>query len=728
LDDVIIPTIESELATGIPLDIAPLLAPYRRHGRLSLRIERLPPQARLNRGNNNGDRTWSLSLDELDGLVYLAPPRSAEPHTLAVRVVGLDGDYGATLALLDLRVSPAKAPPAAAAKSATDDGRIERAPLAALTAAQASLAAREAELAEARQELDRLRAAGQEVETALAGAKVAADAAIAARLAEAEAAAEKHLAQCRAQWQAEEVERRAEWEAGNGQRIEAALAEARAGAAAAAAEQRRLGDELAAAKTALAAREASLAETRASLDHARGEGTRQAIAAELAAARRAWQRELDRRLAEAAAEAAATLEQSRAAWQAEQERRRGTEDRSAQQEIEAARQRWQEEAEAALAQARGEAAAAEAERRRLGDELGAVKQALAAREAMLAETRANLDLARGEGTRQAIGAELAAARRAWEAELERHLAEAAAGAAATLEKSRAGWQAEAERGRGAEDGSAQQVIDAERARWQQEAEAALARAKEAWKADEAKRLSDAETRWRAESVEALAEATARFERAEAALAEARARADGDAIELHFLREELAEVKAVLAARDTESAEPHAAAKPSVKVEKLQLAERLLAGRGETDDAEAEAQRARQGRPRPRGRFTRFAAVVAGVALAVMAYPAIDLVVRDAPWAPIMPAAMPVAAPAARLAQSAPPAAAVERILVGVAVANVRAAPSPTAAVITTLPHDAEVTPVERRGKWVLVRIGPAEGAEGRQGWVFGASLRVVAGR
>jgi hypothetical protein len=41
--------------------------------RITLRVEGLPQLARLSAGQNNGDRTWSLSLDELEGLLYFPP-------------------------------------------------------------------------------------------------------------------------------------------------------------------------------------------------------------------------------------------------------------------------------------------------------------------------------------------------------------------------------------------------------------------------------------------------------------------------------------------------------------------------------------------------------------------------------------------------------------------------------------------------------------------------------
>src|SRR5258707_14966607 len=57
----------------IPLDLAALLAPYKRHGRLTLRVERMPQRAKLSAGRNNGDGSWSLASDELEDLNYLVP-------------------------------------------------------------------------------------------------------------------------------------------------------------------------------------------------------------------------------------------------------------------------------------------------------------------------------------------------------------------------------------------------------------------------------------------------------------------------------------------------------------------------------------------------------------------------------------------------------------------------------------------------------------------------------
>jgi hypothetical protein len=87
---------------AIPLELAPLLKPYRKHGKLSLRVERVQQLARLSRGRNNGDGSWSLATDELDDLEYLSPEGS--DHTLSIRIIGVDQDL-ATLAVIDFPIS-----------------------------------------------------------------------------------------------------------------------------------------------------------------------------------------------------------------------------------------------------------------------------------------------------------------------------------------------------------------------------------------------------------------------------------------------------------------------------------------------------------------------------------------------------------------------------------------------------------------------------------------------
>jgi len=101
-------TSDEEYSEGFLLDIEPLLSPYLQQGKLSIRIERLPPRSRLSKGRNNGDATFSLKPDDLDNLFFMPAEESdGSDVTLAVRVVKLDSDSATTLAVIDLPVSPA---------------------------------------------------------------------------------------------------------------------------------------------------------------------------------------------------------------------------------------------------------------------------------------------------------------------------------------------------------------------------------------------------------------------------------------------------------------------------------------------------------------------------------------------------------------------------------------------------------------------------------------------
>ena len=94
----------SEELRAVPLDILPLLTPFKKRGRLSVRVEKLPIQARLSAGRNNGDRSYSLMLDELEDLSYLAPEGTDPRPILSLRIMALDDGDAATIALRDLPV------------------------------------------------------------------------------------------------------------------------------------------------------------------------------------------------------------------------------------------------------------------------------------------------------------------------------------------------------------------------------------------------------------------------------------------------------------------------------------------------------------------------------------------------------------------------------------------------------------------------------------------------
>jgi len=170
----------------VPLDLAPLVAPYRGQGRISLRIERLPHRTRLSRGQNNGDRSWSLSWDELDRLNYLAPDNLAGPQTLSIRVIRVDGGDGATVAVFEYTV-----PGPEGAKLAAIDGSLgsDHAAVAELNRqlaeANAALATQEAEFAAQRESLEKEWKAQsvQAVESELTAARLAWESELNSRLA-----------------------------------------------------------------------------------------------------------------------------------------------------------------------------------------------------------------------------------------------------------------------------------------------------------------------------------------------------------------------------------------------------------------------------------------------------------------------------------------------------------------------------------------------------------------
>src|ERR1700678_3967415 len=97
------------VSDGVPLELTPLLLPYGRDRPIPLRIERMPHRARLSRGRNNGDGSWSLTRDEVEGLEYLPPKGATDSPTLTIRIIGLESDNGATLSMLDFPVLPSDA-------------------------------------------------------------------------------------------------------------------------------------------------------------------------------------------------------------------------------------------------------------------------------------------------------------------------------------------------------------------------------------------------------------------------------------------------------------------------------------------------------------------------------------------------------------------------------------------------------------------------------------------
>lgn len=695
---------EDEAQRAVPLDLAPLIAPYRRQGRLSLRVERLPPRARLSRGHNNGDRSWSLMSDELDGLLFLPPDGASQTCTLAVRIVSLDGGGGATLALLDYCVGTDAPPPVVPTTA------LRRAPpgeSAELRRLQGELATAKAALAEQTAERARERARFEsELQSQLAASS---------------ALASQTLARSRAEWQAELDARKPEprpeerasssrreieaalakaekdWKAGEAARLAAsearwqarsdkALAEAqaqldrvktRATAESARersdeAERRRLRDEVSRLKKSLAGRDAELAELREEAAKRARDALAEAEAkwreeesARLAAARGQWQRRSERALAEATSQ----LEHARAHAETESSQRLRD---------------------------------AEAELERLKDEIAVANGAIADRESDIADIQARLDDQIRE-TRSLLGRE---------SEIRRLNGDIEALRAALAARDNDLVQAQA-------------AMEQARSEWRRESQAALAAALGEQKRGEAKRVQAAEAQGQEQSRAALAKMAQRLKQTEADLQQSRAQVEalmrrGDSEDVRQLRQEFAHLQALLAERELEVAQlrldgEHArerwTAEARIALQKAEHDWKREAEEGEERDYRAASTR----------RTIRDGALVAAFsAVAVLLYLGIDsgrgvwstltdwtdpALQRAAVQAPVRP----------RIETAATPG----KVTI-LRAANLRAAPSKTAAVIGVVPRNTDAAPLEHQGNWVRIKL---DGAGKQQGWVFASFLK-----
>jgi len=814
------------------MELDPLLSQFGRDRRLALRVEHVPSRARLSRGRNNGDHSWSLTRDELPGLLYLPAKGMDAAHTLAIRIISLDSDGGSTLAVHQYPILATNTQEETAATSLAEspDQAVEvRRLRAELEEERNSLREREFELIEAREALEQARTKGspEKLQAELTAARMAWKADLDKRLAGAAAEAAATIKKDRAAWQAE-------------MKAQISGADARA---------------------------------------------REQFEDELAAAQSTWKAELDKRLQRAATEAAAALEKSRATWQAETKNRLAAAEDRARKQIEqtraetaghpneetelrrlrhelsttqstisrqenelteaqssmarmlergkrdtdaavsmaeinwkegeavrlaAAETKWQQQSararaeaaaqieklEGALAEGRSQAVRDRrdsAETRRLRNELDATQATLAQRDTDLAEAQSAAQEAR-ERAKQQLEVALSEAEQTWKAEEAARLAAAEAHwrqqstralADATngmkrAEAALADLQTEAKSGRDRRDTAelrrlrtefaatrttlaereaelAEAQLAAGRAREQsrQEIDAALLKAEEAWKASEAIRLAEFETQERERSAMALAEAVARLERTESALKEARDRIDtmrdpANEAEIQRLRAELAALQVAQSDRESEAGQ----ARSSVRQARERWVEqsRIAMMRAEEAWRAEEAQRLETARrqwerdarltatmgpaseesvdgpvaaPGHLFRDAGLAALLGVVAVAMaMYYPNIREFLSSAPQQSRIE---PTNTAAAHAQLSKPGQSAALHAIVTVASANVRAAPSKTSSVVATLPRNTSVTPGERNGAWVQVRIAGQDGKPSREGWMFGAVLKDTTG-
>jgi hypothetical protein len=507
---------------SVPLNIAPLLAPYRGRGRLSLRIENVPQRARFSGGRNNGDNSWSLATDELEGLQYLPPAGPLEPHSLSIRILCADaaGEVS-TVAVVDYPVSALPEPPAELtaaivqreSKTASHhDAKLSRLE-AELERVRAVLTAHENVLSSAEQRAGRaaMEVSAQTIERELAKARevwdtqqdrrlaetaaaAAADlerrrdtwqAEMDARLAQSEELARRELAEARERWRLEmqstlsKAERA--WKADESTRFATAETEWRnqAGAASARASQedvaareraeaevQRLREKLSEALATVADREATLAKTQLESGRVREIALKERDVA-LRAAQKSWQAEETRKLT-----------QAQAGWREESE------------QIHADLVARCQRAEASLAQALAE---------------GRSEQAHAQVDAEKARNRAERDLSEMRVQFMALKK--------------------------TLVESES------------EMGHLREAMESARERSQLEMDGVLERAQAAWRSEAAARLAAAKAKWSQESAQSLA----------AAHAESEILRDAHAAELRQVQQQLERSQGRLVERDTELA-------------------------------------------------------------------------------------------------------------------------------------------------------------------------------
>ncbi|HYS44816.1 MAG TPA: hypothetical protein VEM35_00165, partial [Rhizomicrobium sp.] len=544
---------------AIPLEFAPLLAPYKRRGRLSLRVEDMPQQARLSAGRNNGDGSWSLASDELDGLSYLIPENLVREHTLSVRIMAFEEGAASTLKLV---VFPVPLQPAA-----IEEGDVVSAdspdPILhhELNRMQSLFAVRDSELAQLR--------------AALEQAKTAKDA---------------ELTDARAAWESELQERLSEavaqaksaWEKNAGRKAQ----DSRAAQAKARGEQQIAEDRW------------QEAEQRLETEHQRWKAESDAeLSAAIAQERARWQVQTEQRVeaecqrwkAESAGAMSEALAEERKRWQAQVEQRIETERQRweadsagglsaavaqeqerwqvrTEQRVEAERQRWKAESagELSVAVAKEQQRCQAQTDRRIETEYERWK-AESLRLLSDAETRWKTEEAERSAAalaewREQSSRMLAEASQKCR-ELELALAEARARSKAAVPDTGDSGALRAELAttrsilaeRDGELAEHRAAFERDRERWQQDLDASLTTAARAWKVDEDARLAAMVARSRAQADAALAAATSRFEAAERALAENQgaapsARDDGY---VEGLRREVSTLQAALVNREVE---------------------------------------------------------------------------------------------------------------------------------------------------------------------------------
>ena len=793
----------STVARAIPLDLSPIVEPYKGSSRrLSLRVEHVPPLARLSRGRNNGDNSWSLGSDELEDLLYIPPDNFQNTHTLSVRVLSVED--AATVALLDYAVSPhvdytppapATTPSRAAAAgrvaSPVSDAKLTRIEdelervRAALTAHETVLAETlhkagqaaagasqktiERELAKARSDWDaerdrQLSEASQFWKAELGRAHDAWQAEHDTKVVEQEERARKEFQEASDRWQSEMTAMLAKaennWKAGEAARLAAAEARWKEQAASKPSASRPSAEETAARKRAetelqrarqelsdalasVAERESSLAQLRVEYQHGT-ERLRAESEAALNAAKKAWKAEEEKRLSQAEARSRAESEVLIAELKAQCAR--------AEASLKEARAETSSRVGKAQVDAQAARDKAERELRELKIQHAATEKRLSEREADFARLTANAEEAAARA-RLEIRDTLKQAEDAWKSEEAARLAAAKAIWVRDSARIAAEARAEGDVARGQQTVELSQLrlevrtlqaslsereAELDRVRLQSEqaneglkirSDEALKQAERSWKAEEAARLSVARAQWNEDMTAALAEATQRYQQAEAALAQQRARTEADlrrGDDGDHLNREVAVLQAALATCEKELAQLRAALGETRDDGTLDaqaildpMAARAFDRRDDADESEDAA-------PAINGRLMRDVFVIAlVVVVAILALPFIGSYLPYDWQMQIAELTGSVSTEQPQKVDVPPPPPVpqfhMERVT---AATRLRASASSSADVVANLTSGAEVAVFEQQGKWTHVKQNPRS-AQPIDGWLLTSRLAEI---
>jgi hypothetical protein len=523
-------TFDSSVASrAIPIDLRPVIQAYRKRGRFMLRIEKLPQQARFSAGQNNGDGSWSLQLDELEELVYFAPKTARGEHALSIRLVAKDEAEAFTIALVDYPIAADREAGPIPGPHPVDNAREERHPE--TEELKTALAAREAELNQLRASAERMGVLlQQKVDLAVEEAET--------------------------KWKREQAKRLEEERAQLEEQFERRLAEREVRAQAIAdigREQqsqslRRMAQEFGTIKELLASRDGELAASRTEVERLRKDRDSDIAAAKAAAtaqmaealksAQIEWQARADTALAQMTLRcetAEKALAETKSGGRAEVKDLRGALDaerKRSEQEIAAVKAAAEAEAAKSLKAAESEwQKRVEAERAELVARCETAEKALAAadagrgdRDAELRELRLAL-----EGEQKRSKEQVSAARAAAEADAARILKDAEADWQKRAEAERAGMAVRceaaekslaaataAQNNRDEELHALRAAMEAERKRSEEQ----IAAARRAAAAEAAKSLENAEAAWQKRADTERASMAARCDAAEKALAAA----------------------------------------------------------------------------------------------------------------------------------------------------------------------------------------------------------------